>query len=94
MKKFLKWGVIGILATLISGCGDDVQTEVSKCEIEGHKDVKLTLCMSAKGYDYRWEKSSCVNGLGRLDYSGECFEKRGAWRSTKLFFKELTAKQN
>lgn len=90
----MKLAAIGTLAFMLSGCGEDVQTDVAKCMMQGHKGSMLNTCMSASGYEFTWEKSSCGAGFDFVDSTGGCFEKRGVWRSAKLFFRKLTDKQN
>lgn len=36
-------------------------------------------CMSGKGYDYRWEDSTCAAPIRNLD--GDCYERRSSWRT-------------
>jgi hypothetical protein len=66
----------------------DIKSDLSKCEANGiaarvdepaRRDQLLAYCMEGSGYDFKWEADGCF-----LHDRESCYEKRGAWRTTKL----------
>jgi hypothetical protein len=79
------WLAVAGLAFLPS---DDIKSDLSKCEAMGiaarvdepvRRDRLLAYCMEGSGYDFKWEADGCF-----LHDRENCYEKRGAWRTTKL----------
>lgn len=89
MKTAIKWIGVAALASCLSACGADTETEVSKCVLQGHAANMLRICMSAAGYDFQWETETCAKHFSVSDVLSDCYERRGAWRSTKMFFLRL-----
>jgi len=83
MKKVL----LSLCVAMLGGCGNDVQTEISKCNLQWHFDSQLRTCMSANGYDFKWEEDTCTNPNFNTANWTSCYERRGALRDVKRFFK-------
>lgn len=86
MKQLFKCTAICLLA-LLTGCNEaDTEAEISKCVLQGYSQTRLRTCMSAAGYDFKWESAACSKNYLITDIQAACYERRSIWRSAKTFF--------
>jgi hypothetical protein len=88
LNTTVTWGFWLAIFVFAVQPSDDIKNDLSKCEAMGiaarvdelgRRDRLLAYCMEGSGYDFKWEADGCF-----LHDRESCYEKRGAWRTTKL----------
>lgn len=95
MSSTVIWIGVLILGSLAGGCDParDPESRVLECRAEAiehsiEPELLTQTCMGGKGYAFRSDEVSCMYSLPASATDHDCYEKRGYWRSTKVWAKE------